>query len=159
MRGAILANDSCGDNISCGDQQVFFAYSSAVNTKKSQATATDQAIAARIREARERLGVSMTELGLAYGGHRQTAQHWERGASFPPLSDFPKLCDLLRVTPNQLLGMDAMNSLTEKEKIAARLAIENAAMRAKMQKRMRSDNYGSQERLRRRQAGTASVRR
>ena len=97
--------------------------------KKKQVSGNDIEIGARIKKARERLGVSITALGLAYGKNRQTVQFWENGKAFPPLSDFERLCWLLRTDANQLLGIQGMGALTEQEATKARLEIEIAAAR------------------------------
>lgn len=130
-----------------------------MKSKKKVIGDEEKAIGARIRLARIRLDVSITDLGLAYGGKRQTAQFWEKGTHFPPLKDFPRLCDMLRIDANQILGMEAMKALTEQEKNAARFAIQTAAAKAK------SDGIGvarpsvRRERLRRRSSSAASARR
>ena len=92
------------------------------------------AIGARIREARQRLGVSITDLGLAYGGHRQTVQFWEKGKNFPPLSDFIHVCTLLRTDANHLLGAGPPRDLSDKEILAARLEIQTLARKHKEEK-------------------------
>ncbi len=112
----------------CGDRQDFLAYSFGVGRKNRQVTGAERAIGARIRDARERLGVTITDLGLAYGGHRQTVQHWENGKNFPPLSDFPRLCHLLRMDANSLLGMQAMKLLTQEDILSARMQIQAMAL-------------------------------
>lgn len=92
--------------------------------KKREIPGAARAIGARIRVAREEIGVSIAELGLAYGKNRQTVQFWERGENFPPLSEFPKLCDLLKTDANSILGLKAMKPLTEQEVAAARTKIQ-----------------------------------
>jgi transcriptional regulator with XRE-family HTH domain len=130
---ATIANIACGANIPCGDMQGNLAYPYVVGTKSRQVTGFERAIGARIRDARERLGVNLTELGLAYGGHRQTVQHWEHGKNFPPLKDFPRLCHLLRMDANALLGMTAMKALTEQDILSARMQIQAIARASKEQ--------------------------
>lgn len=133
MNGATVARNTggvknlCGASMPCGDQQGLLAYAISVGSRKTPVTGFERAIGARIREARERLGVSITELGLAWGGSRQKVQFWERGDHFPPLSEFPKLCQLLRTDANSLLGIHAMKPLTEQEKISAKTQIQSLA--------------------------------
>lgn len=142
MIEATIANNSCAASLSCGDRQKSLAYPWFVGTKTNQVTGQDRLIGGRIRARREELGVTITDLGLAYGGKRQTAQHWESGKSFPPVSDLRRLCDLLSMDANELLGITDMKSLTEREITSARLAILTKAAAARA---------GSQEGLQRRQ--------
>lgn len=129
--GASVAKIPCGASIICGDRQKILAYHSGVGSRKTPVTGAERAIGARIREARERLGVSIAELGLAWGGSRQKVQFWERGDHFPPLSDFRRLCELLRTDANQILGMHAMKALTDTDVISARMQIQAMAQAAK----------------------------
>ena len=145
-----VGNISGGANITCGDRPDFLAHNFPVGTRKTPVTGKERAIGARIREARELLGVSMSELGFAMGGARQKVQFWEKGENFPPLSDFPRLCELLRTDANALLGIPSMKSLTEQEKTSARLKIQALAQATKDAKRGRK--VGRQERLQRRHA-------
>jgi transcriptional regulator with XRE-family HTH domain len=62
-------------------------------------------IGSRIFEARRRLGVSQELLGLAFGVTRQGVQFWEKGGSLPPADEIPRLCSLLGVDANYLLGV------------------------------------------------------
>jgi len=94
--------------------------------------------------------VSIAELGLATGSSRQKVQFWERGDHFPPLSEFPRLCQLLRTDANSLLGMQAMKALTEQEIVSARMQIQTMASAAKDEVGVRRTKV--QERLRRRPA-------
>src|SRR5688572_12372290 len=130
MTEASIANIPCGASISCGDGQKILAYPLSVTKKSRTPTGLDRAIGARIREARERLGVTITDLGLAFGGTRQKVQFWETGKNFPPVSDLRRLCELLRVDANSLLGMHEMKSLNEHEIISARNKILALAMAA-----------------------------
>jgi len=63
---------------------------------------TAKKIVARLQEAMARLGITITDLGFAWGGYRQTAQHWINNGNLPPARDIPHLCDLLLITPNEL---------------------------------------------------------
>jgi transcriptional regulator with XRE-family HTH domain len=152
MTGDTVARILCGANIPCGERQVLLAYPSYVGSRKTPVTGLDRAIGARIRSAREDLGVSITELGMALGSTRQKVQFWERGDHFPPLSEFPKLCQLLRTDANTLLGIHEMKTLTEQEKLTARLRIQTLAQETKNQGAVKKAR--GQESLRRRRTGT-----
>lgn len=111
----------------CGELPSFLAYAPDVASRKTPVTGAERAIGARIREARERLGVSLTELGLATDSTRQKVQFWERGDHFPPLRDLPALCRLLRVDANHILGLEAMKALNDNEILTARRQIQTIA--------------------------------
>lgn len=144
--GHTIARNPCGASILCGDVPNILAYARSVGSRKTPVSGAERAIGARIREARERLGVSIAELGLATGGRRQTVQFWERGEHFPPLSEFPRLCQLLRTDANSILGMQAMKALTDQDIVSVRMQIQTMAQAAKEDARPRK----AQERLRRR---------
>lgn len=128
----LIARNPCGAKMICGVPQKSLAYAPVVGGKKREVTGEDRAIGARIRIQRQRLGVSVTELGLAFGGSRQKVQFWERGENFPPVSDFARLCSLLRADPNHiLLGAPLAKDLSDKDVKAARLEIQSAAIRAR----------------------------
>jgi transcriptional regulator with XRE-family HTH domain len=129
--GPMIARIPCGASIPCADVPNFLAYARGVGSRKTPVTGAERAIGARIREARERLGVSVAELGLASGSTRQKVQFWERGEHFPPLRDFPTLCRLLRVDPNHILGMEAMKSLNNNEIVSVRTQIQAMALARK----------------------------
>lgn len=152
MPSATLARNPCAANMPCGDLQNFLAYDFGVGSRKTPVTGAERAIGARIREARERLGVSIAELGLATGSSRQKVQFWERGDHFPPLSDFRRICELLRTDPNHILGMGQMRTLTDTEILSARRQIQALALAAK---NAEAEPKRSQERLRRRSGAVA----
>ncbi len=85
----------------------------------------------RIADALNRLGVSITDLGLEWGGNRQTVQFWERGANFPPAGELPRLCHMLLIDANELLGVDPIGRIAERDILAARQSIVALAARAK----------------------------
>ena len=126
---------------------------------KSQVSGNDMAIGARIRQARERIGVSITDLGLAYGKNRQTVQFWENGKHFPPLGDFYRLCELLHTDANYLLGIKDTDVLTEEEAAKARLAIETAARREKLTREDVARERAVRGRLQRSTGNTGRFRR
>jgi len=151
MTDSLIARNPCGAKMPCGDMPDFLAYAFGVGSRKTPVTGAERAIGARIREARERLGVSIAELGLATGSSRQKVQFWERGEHFPPLSDFRRICELLRTEPNHILGISPMRSLTDTDVLSARRQIQALAIAAKdsvvVHKR-------KQERLQRRSSAT-----
>jgi transcriptional regulator with XRE-family HTH domain len=149
---SLIANNPCGANIPCAVLPVFFAYDSDVAQRKTPVTGAERAIGARIREARERLGVSIDELGLATGSSRQKVQFWERGDHFPPLSDFRRICELLKTDPNHILGMGTMRALSDTEVSSARQKIHLLAQAAKAEAQ---EQVRSRGRLRRRSTATA----
>lgn len=127
-----IANIPCGASMPCGDLQGLLAYPRVMARAKKAITEADRAIGGRIRAARERLGVTVTDLGLAFGGKRQTAQFWERGAHFPPASDLKRLCQLLRIDANHLLGIQHLPLETERDVESARRALLAEAQRARL---------------------------
>jgi transcriptional regulator with XRE-family HTH domain len=127
MDAPMIAKNPCGASSPCGALQNLLAYASGVPTRKTPVSGAERAIGARIREARERLGISVAELGLASGSTRQKVQFWERGAHFPPLRDLASICKLLNVDPNYILGFASLNSLTADEIASARLYIQTIA--------------------------------
>lgn len=149
-RGRSIARNPCGASITCGVTPKILAYSGNVGSRKTPVTGSERAIGARIREARERLGISIAELGAAWGGSRQKVQFWERGDHFPPLSDFRRLCELLRTDANQILGMSAMNPLSDTDVVSARMQIQSMAQASKNDTAVRRKR--TQERLQRRPA-------
>jgi len=94
-------------------------------------------IGQRISEAMARLGVSISELGLAWGGSRQTAQHWVHGRHLPTAGELPRLCRLLLIDANELLCLKPLASRSNTEIVEARkhiLALANAARERQLKK-------------------------
>lgn len=131
IQARTIARIPCGANIPCGDPQKSLAYAQSVGSRKTPVSGAERAIGARIREARERLEVSVAELGLASGSTRQKVQFWERGEHFPPLREFPSICKLLRVSPNYILGFEAMTALNNNDILSARMQIQAIAQARK----------------------------
>lgn len=146
-RGLSIAKNLGGARIIGADMPVFLADNFRVAGRKTDVSGAERAMGARIREARERLGVSINELGLAMGGSRQQVQFWEKGSSFPALADFPRLCRLLKTDANTLLGMSAMPTLNDTDIVSARMQIQAMAQAAKDNAAVRR---GRLERLQRR---------
>ena len=57
----------------------------------------------RIRERREALGLTQTELAKKVGKSFRTIQSWERGESFPNAEYVSILCNVFGTDPNSLL--------------------------------------------------------
>ena len=146
-----IARIPCAASFTCVAPPKILADTFRVGSRKTPVTGAERAIGARILEARERLGVSIAELGLATGSSRQKVQFWERGEHFPPLSEFPGLCRILRTDANALLGLEAMKALTDQEIMSARMQIQTMAAAAKDNVAVRRKRI--QERLQRRPAG------
>ena len=58
----------------------------------------------KIRERREALGLTQTELAKRVGKSFRTIQSWERGESYPNAEYVAVLCDVFDADPNDLLG-------------------------------------------------------
>lgn len=58
----------------------------------------------KIRERREALGLTQTELAKMVGKSFRTIQSWERGESYPNAEYVAVLCNVFNVDPNDLLG-------------------------------------------------------
>jgi transcriptional regulator with XRE-family HTH domain len=159
MSDGTIARIPCAANIPCGDLQNILAYPRGVGRRKTPISGEERSIGAEIRKARERLDVSVADLGLAMGKTRQAAQFWERGENLPTLSDFPKLCRLLRSDPNTLLGIDSMPAMTEEEKQASQRKIQLAAEAARAAKRGPARRRAASERLHPRSASASGIRR
>lgn len=104
-----------------------------MGSKKRAATRKDPAMGLRIKKAREALGVSVGDLGYAYGGtkgSRQRVQFWERGENFPPAADLPRLCQLLNIDANHLLGTPSVSS-SARDLNAARERLLNLSSQAR----------------------------
>jgi transcriptional regulator with XRE-family HTH domain len=65
---------------------------------------------ARLRAARERLGVQQVELADALGLPRSSIGEYERGAKAPRYPAFKRLCRALDVSADWLLGLDPQPS-------------------------------------------------
>jgi transcriptional regulator with XRE-family HTH domain len=138
--------------------QVLFAHTES-KVGNQPISGDDMELGARIRKARERLGVSITDLGLAFGKNRQAVQFWENGKHFPPLSDFGRLCRMLRADANYFLGMGVMDVLTEQEAAKARLEIESAAARERTRREEAASKRPARRGLQRSTGQTGRFRR
>lgn len=59
--------------------------------------------AKRLREARERKYQSAQSFAAILGQEPHTYRHWERGDTEPDFESLTRICELLDVTPNDLL--------------------------------------------------------
>ena len=60
----------------------------------------------RIRQLREKAGLTQTDLAKQMGVDASTVCHWERGSIQPDLNKVCKLADLFHVTVDYLLGRE-----------------------------------------------------
>lgn len=80
----------------------------------------------KIRERREALGLTQTELAKMVGKSFRTIQSWERGESYPNAEYVAVLCNVFNVDPNDLLGWYIDHPLDRPA--AARLDPEHEAL-------------------------------
>lgn len=66
-------------------------------------TASETSIGERARAARVRLGLNQSEVAERVGISNEVYGRFERGSVTPRLKTLLKVCDVLRVTPNDLL--------------------------------------------------------
>lgn len=58
----------------------------------------------RLRRAREEAGyTSAQQFANVLGQEPHTYRHWERGEAEPDFENLTRICELLQVTPNELL--------------------------------------------------------
>lgn len=53
---------------------------------------------------RKKKGISQEQLALEIGVSRQAISKWETDTSQPELSNIKKICEVLEITPNELMG-------------------------------------------------------
>lgn len=58
----------------------------------------------RIRELRERLGISQSELARRMGVKHTSVIQWETGKTMPTADKLPRLASILEVTIDELYG-------------------------------------------------------
>lgn len=63
----------------------------------------------RLRQAREALDLSGEVVGAQVGVSKSTISHWENGRYEPSVEQIRGLCNVLKVTPNWLFEMDAVD--------------------------------------------------
>jgi transcriptional regulator with XRE-family HTH domain len=73
-----------------------------------------------LRELRRRRFLTQKELAAAIGVQYQTVQTWEKGDNTPRLAAMKKLCEVLQVTPDELIAaLEASQASEGKELVAA----------------------------------------
>lgn len=80
----------------------------------------------KIRERREAIGLTQTELAKMVGKSFRTIQSWERGESYPNAEYVAVLCNVFNTDPNDLLGWYIDHPLDRPA--AARLDPEHEAL-------------------------------
>lgn len=60
----------------------------------------------KIVELRKEKGLSQEQFAFKVGVSRQTVYKWETGLSQPELMNIEKICDVLEISPNQLMGYE-----------------------------------------------------
>jgi transcriptional regulator with XRE-family HTH domain len=85
-------------------------------------TTPQERISARMREQRERLGVSQETIARRLDKTMRTYARWERGETFGYLQRLPDIARALETTQSELLGgEDALTAQPSVESIAAKL--------------------------------------
>ena len=56
-----------------------------------------------IRDARDRCGLTQSQLAERLGTHQSRVHYWEKGAHPPPRDDLPKIAEVLGLTVEQLI--------------------------------------------------------
>ena len=64
----------------------------------------------RIRELRERLGISQSELARRMGVKHRSVIQWETGKAMPTADKLPKLAAILEVTIDELYKAPCMGT-------------------------------------------------
>ena len=57
---------------------------------------------------RKKKGLSQEQLAFQIGVSRQAVSKWETGLSQPELANIEKICEVLEISPNELMGFDAL---------------------------------------------------
>ena len=69
-----------------------------------------------LTDYRKRKGLSQEQLAFQIGVSRQAVSKWETGLSQPELTNIEKICEVLEITPNELMGYDFQEIKTEHKK-------------------------------------------
>jgi len=69
-------------------------------------------IGERIRIMRAIRGMSQKELAERLGKSANVITHWERGRNSPDVDSIEKLCEILTVSPNYLMGWEDKDEIT-----------------------------------------------
>ena len=65
---------------------------------------------------RKQKGLSQEQLAFQIGVSRQAVSKWETGLSQPELSNIEKICEVLEITPNELMGFDVLKNDNHRKK-------------------------------------------
>lgn len=65
----------------------------------------------RLKKARERNNMSQADLAKLLGRSTQTISNWENQVNLPGLETFDKLCDILDISSDYLLGRNVSLTL------------------------------------------------
>lgn len=84
-------------------------------------------IETKIYELRKKAGFSQEELGFKLNVTRQTVSKWETGQSLPEIDKVNGLCDLFKISADELLR----NQTVECENINKNMDVENEDIKAK----------------------------
>lgn len=57
---------------------------------------------------RKKKGLSQEQLAFQIGVSRQAVSKWETGLSQPELANIEKICEVLEISPNELMGFDTL---------------------------------------------------
>ena len=113
------ARNTGGASIPCGDHGKISLHTLNVVAKHTE----EERIGRRIHTAILKLGVTITDVGLAWGGSRQTAQHWIRGKHLPAARYLGRLCKMLLIDANELLDINPLSMHSTADQEAARASI------------------------------------
>ena len=65
---------------------------------------------------RKKKGYSQEQLAVELGVSRQSVSKWETGITQPELANIERLCEVLEITPNELMGYDFQEIKTDHKK-------------------------------------------
>ncbi|MGN0627630.1 MAG: helix-turn-helix domain-containing protein [Oscillospiraceae bacterium] len=81
----------------------------------------------QISKIRKQKEISQEELAEKVGVSRQAVSKWENGTAQPEMANVAKLCEILGVTPNELLGYDGKPAPEAKKQNGKRAAFAAVA--------------------------------
>lgn len=81
----------------------------------------------QISKIRKQKEISQEELAEKVGVSRQAVSKWENGTAQPEMANVAKLCEILGVTPNELLGYDGKPAPEAKKQKGKRAAFAAVA--------------------------------
>ena len=73
------------------------------------------AICEQVRYYRKKNGMEQKELAQMLGITRSAVTNWEKGRARPDIDLIPRLCEILKITPYELLQMEDQNPYTKDE--------------------------------------------